>query len=118
MYIEWWEVDMGDRFYQQIGKAHNLKSVKEIMDFCEKPQVKRETKRTKRDIAVNLGIPGLAKLSKENLLWVEMHIDDLSLEAESYSKKKDLVTDALTKYSEVDWNAITFDTLKQVFGYA
>jgi hypothetical protein len=107
---------MGDRYYRQIGQAKGLKSVKEIMDYCNNPP-KAESKLTKKDLAKNIGVPEVEKLKKEDLVWLSENIDQIELdESVEFSSKKAIVTILLEKYPKVDWNAMTFVGLKKLFG--
>jgi hypothetical protein len=103
---------MGDRFYRQIGKANNLTSVAEIMDFCHRPIVSRD-KRTKSDIAVAIGIPGVDKLTKDNMLWLEQNIHDLKSDIVG-KLKKDYVSKLSLMFPELDWNKLTLVTIKDI----
>lgn len=106
---------MGDRFYQQIGIKHNLKSVADIMAFCHRPASKQD-KRTKPEIAASIGISGLDKLVKEQLLWLETNIADISTVIEG-KLKKDYVSKLSIMFPEVDWNKLTLVTIKEVLTY-
>jgi len=103
---------MGERFYQQIGKAHNLKTVAEIMAFCHRPISARE-KRTKSDIQEDIGISGVDKLGKDQMLWLEANLKDVKSTITG-KLKKDYVNQLSIMFPELDWNKLTLVTIKEI----
>jgi hypothetical protein len=95
--------------YIQIGKANNLTSIAEIMDFCHRPI----DKRTKSDIAIAIGVPGVDRLTKDNMLWLEQNIHDLRSDIVG-KLKKDYVSKLTLMFPELDWNKLTLVTIKDI----
>ena len=103
---------MGDRFYRQIGESKGLVSVQDIMHYCTQGY---RLKRNKSEIETDIGVEGTAKLTKEDMLWLEEHLHNLELpDPSSIKLKRELVNAIVGMYPAINWNILTLKTLKEI----
>lgn len=103
---------MSYRYYTQMMDYHGIKTVQALEAF-----IASKPKRTKREIADEIGIRSLEKSTKDDLEYIEENLGMIQIvlrDVEIPPKKADFVAVLIEEFPQVSWNSATFATLKEL----
>lgn len=104
---------MSDRYYMGMMKFHNINNRTDLEKFLKTAP---KDVRSKQDIAAALGVLGLTKLLKDDLLEVERNIVSIRafIKTMSFGKKAAAVAELCSEFAGIGWNKITLNDIKEL----